>query len=124
MLSAVAEFYKIESELVPAIATGLCAGLARTGNVCGAVSGAVLSINLIKGRKSGKESIDDCYSLVRSLLKEFEATFGSINCARLTGCDLGTPEGQAYFRENNLIVQCRRFTLEATGMALKILEKA
>lgn len=122
MLSAVAEYYDIRSELIPAIASGFCGGIGRTGNICGAVSGAVMAISLKAGRKTADEPLEFCYSLTRSLIKEFETTFGSSNCTRLTGCDLGTPEGQKFFRENNLIVQCRGYTMEATRLALNILK--
>ena len=38
VLQAVAEGLGIRSELIPKIATGLCGGISRTGNICGAVS--------------------------------------------------------------------------------------
>lgn len=81
-----------------------------------------MAINLKAGREMPDEPLNFCYDLIQTLIREFETAFGSSNCTRLTGCDLGTPEGQNFFRENNLIVQCRLYTVEATRLALKILK--
>ena len=83
-----------------------------------------MAINLRAGRAKADVPVEPCYALTRLFVKEFEATFGSTNCAQLTGCDLGSPEGHQTFREKNLIVHCRRYTVEATRMVLNILEKA
>jgi hypothetical protein len=50
LLQAIAEDLGIQSELIPKIATGLCAGISRTGSICGAVSGGVLAISMVTGR--------------------------------------------------------------------------
>ncbi|MEE9189396.1 MAG: C-GCAxxG-C-C family protein, partial [Candidatus Neomarinimicrobiota bacterium] len=47
---AVANNYKIQSDLIPKIATGFCGGMARTCGQCGALSGAIMSISLLTGR--------------------------------------------------------------------------
>jgi hypothetical protein len=43
----VAESKNIQSDFIPKIATGLCAGISRTCGTCGAVTGAIMAINLI-----------------------------------------------------------------------------
>ena len=40
VLKTLADMKGIESEYIPAIASGLAAGVARTSQICGAVSGA------------------------------------------------------------------------------------
>ena len=91
--------------------------------MCGAVSGAVMAINLFTGRNSPSESVMASYNAVRKLLEMFESRFGSTNCRQLIGCDLGTEEGQDFFKSNNLLQQCRRYTEEATGMAMLVIEE-
>jgi C_GCAxxG_C_C family probable redox protein len=110
----------IESELVPRIATGFCGGMARTGNMCGAVTGAIMAIDLSLGRDEPAGSRDEDYAAVRELLDRFAEAFGSTNCSELLGCDLDTPEGREYFKENDLARQCRRFTAEAARMAMEL----
>ena len=125
VLLAMAESQGIKSELIPKIATGLCGGIARTGGICGAVSGGILGINLVAGRESAGQSSDSNVRLVRAFLGEFEAKFGTSNCERLIGCRLDTPEGQRFFRENELREKkCRVLTKEAAEMASRILEQA
>jgi C_GCAxxG_C_C family probable redox protein len=124
VLQAIAESRGIKSELIPKIATGLCGGVARTGGICGAVSGGVLAINMLAGRNSADQSLEDAVRLVRAFLGEFETKFGTTNCERLIGCRLDTPEGQRFFKENKLREKkCQTFTKEAAGMATRILEQ-
>ena len=82
-----------------------------------------MAISLFTGRKSPSESVLPAYDTVRKLLELFEARFGSTNCRDLTGCDLGTDEGQDYFKSNNLIDQCRQYTEESTRIAMSLIEE-
>ena len=123
MLSAVAASQGIQSDLIPRIATGFCSGIARTGGQCGAVSGAILSINLVTGRRSADETVDRNYALIQELLRRFEEQFGSTNCRVLLGCDLGTEEGQKTFKANHLIERCLNYADGATQIALALIEE-
>jgi len=91
--------------------------------MCGAVSGGVMAISLFTGRSSPTESVMPAYDTVRKLLEIFEARFGSTNCMVLTGCDLGTEEGQNYFKTDNLIDQCKGYTEEATRIAMILIQE-
>lgn len=122
VLLAIAEGKGIESDFIPRIATGFCSGVARTCGTCGAVSGGIMAISLFLGRDHKDESVVESYTAVRKLLQMFERTFGSINCRQLIGCDLGTEEGQNFFKTNNLRNQCRRYTEEATKMAMQLIQ--
>lgn len=111
----------IQSELVPGIATGFCGGMARSGNMCGAVTGAIMAIDVVLGRDAPDGPRDKDYAAVRALLDRFEGMFGSSNCGELLGCDLDTPEGRDYFKENDLALECRRYTEEAARIAVSLL---
>jgi len=121
VLMAVAESRNVSCELIPRIATGFCSGLGRTGGLCGAISGAILALGLAAGRDSANESVDPVYGLVREVLERFEAEFGSTTCMELTGCDLGTDEGQREFRERRQHEPCAKYVGEATRLALEAL---
>lgn len=112
----------IDSPLLPAAATGLCAGISRTGGICGAVTGAILAIGLAQGRRGPNQSKDEAYAATEELLERFEDEFGSTNCTELLGCHLGTPEGRRQFIEQGLSARCRRFTGAAYALALEVLE--
>lgn len=122
VLLAMAEGKGIQSDLIPKIATGFCSGIARTGDQCGAVSGAIMGLSLLTGRSSPGASVEENYAIVRKLKHMFENRFGSTNCRQLIGCDLSTEEGQEVFRANNLIEECKQYTEEATRIAMLLLE--
>jgi C_GCAxxG_C_C family probable redox protein len=121
VLLAIAESQGIQSDLIPRIATGFCSGISRTGGLCGAVSGAIMGINLVAGRNSPAESIELSYSLTQELISRFERQYGSVNCRQLIGCDLAAEAGQRYFMENNLMEHCLQYAEEATSMAVSLI---
>ena len=124
VLVAMAEAQGIKSDVIPRIATGFCAGMARTTNLCGAVSGAIMGISLATGRNSHEQSVEPAYALVRRLLDEFGRKYGSTNCGELLRCDLGTEAGQAYFKANKLRDRCAGYVDEATRIALGLVGRA
>ncbi len=86
------------------IAAPLGAGMGRTGNVCGAVSGALLVIGLKFGYTSPveRETKEKVYALVREFTAQFCSRNGSICCPDLLGQDIGTPEGRRAAEEQKL----------------------
>jgi C_GCAxxG_C_C family probable redox protein len=124
VLQAVAESQNIENDLIPRIATGFCSGIARTNGLCGAAGGAILAINMLCGRDDTTSTVEGNYNVVRDFIRRFEAEFGSVNCYQLIGCRLDTPEGQAFFKENNLWDKCLVFTREAGRFAISSIQAA
>jgi C_GCAxxG_C_C family probable redox protein len=121
VLLAIAESQGIQSELIPRIATGLCSGISRTGGMCGAVSGAILGINLVAGRNTPDQSLELSYTLTQKMIGTFETQYGSANCRQLLGCELNTEEGQEYFMANNLMEKCLEYAESATRIAESII---
>ena len=113
----------IRSDLVPRIASGLCSGIARSGDLCGAVSGGILALGAIVGRNSPADSIDPIYAAVRELKRAFAQAYGSTNCRELIGCDLGTEEGQRHFAEQGLRERCGGFVQTAARIVLAIADE-
>ncbi|MBN1966105.1 MAG: C_GCAxxG_C_C family protein [Anaerolineae bacterium] len=122
VLLAIAEYRGITSAVLPQIATGFCSGMADTCGTCGAVSGAIMGLGLINGVGAPGGSRAANYTAVRAFLRAFADQFGATNCLTLTGCDLGTPEGQADFRARNVGAQCAEFVGTATRLALELAE--
>jgi C_GCAxxG_C_C family probable redox protein len=111
----------IESDLLPRVATAFCGGMSRTCGTCGALTGAVMGIGLALGRSRPGESVQPAYEATQRLVAEFEQEFGARDCHVLLGCDLGTPEGQAMFREDGLAELCVAYTGRAAEIAARIL---
>ncbi len=121
VLSVIAKDHAVDSPLIPGIATGLCSGMARTRGTCGALTGGILAINLIHGRSTPEQSVENNYALVKELVRRFEGEFKSTNCAELLGCDLGSEEGQQTFGNDELIERCKRYTRRATAITRELL---
>jgi len=124
VLQAIAESQGIQSELIPRIATGFCSGIARTGGMCGAVSGAIMGIGLAAGRNSPAESVEASYALTQKLISRFEEQHSSANCRQLIGCDLATEAGQRYFMENHLMERCLQYAEDATRIAISLMAES
>jgi len=122
VLIALAEEMGIESEFLPALATGFCGGMARTSGTCGAITGAMLALNIAFGRKSHLDSAEENYWVVQELIERFTKKFSSTNCRDLTGCDLGSKAGQKLFIKNNCKELCREYTGFAAATASDILK--
>jgi C_GCAxxG_C_C family probable redox protein len=121
VLLAIAKAHGVESDLLPSVATAFCSGMARSRGTCGALTGAVMGISVVLGRRTPTESVEPCYRATRRLIQDFEQEFGGRDCqALLGGCDLDTGEGQAMFKEHKLGRRCLAFT----GRAAEIAERA
>jgi C_GCAxxG_C_C family probable redox protein len=121
-----AEEFGIDRTEALKISCGFGAGMGRRQEVCGAVSGAILLI----GSKYGKTIREDnaanelTYKLVRELSEKFIAKHGSISCKELLGCNLQTPEGQQFFKENNFRdLKCACYVHDAAELAEAMLMK-
>ncbi|GAB6180174.1 C-GCAxxG-C-C family (seleno)protein [Desulfotomaculum defluvii] len=55
-------------------------GLGHAGCMCGALSGSVMAISMLKGRTTNQVSRDEAYAVVSQFHDRFEAKFGSTYC--------------------------------------------
>ena len=124
VLLALSESMGVESELIPRIATGFAAGVARTGNVCGALSGAVMGLGLRYGRDAPEtEPGRRPYWYSRRLAEAFEEAYGSVTCPGVLGLDLGDPDDyRRYTEEDMWATTCRDVIKTATGLAYDYLQ--
>jgi len=120
---AVAEKHSIQSDIIPGIATGFCGGMSRTAGLCGALSGGVMALGIMYGRKSSDDSPKKIYALSERLVRDFEKHLGSRNCSDILGCDISTREGEAVFEAKKLAkTVCLDATIQATELVMQVLE--
>jgi C_GCAxxG_C_C family probable redox protein len=96
-------------------------GVARRGQTCGAVTGALMAIGLAQGADTpaGKE---DAYRLGQEFLQRFESRHGSILCRELIDCDISTPEGRQQAREKGAFTtRCPLFVRDAAEIVQAML---
>ncbi|MCP4493015.1 MAG: C_GCAxxG_C_C family protein, partial [Gammaproteobacteria bacterium] len=96
--------------------------MSRTCNMCGALTGGILALNVVFGRNSSDDSVEKNYKAVQNLVLDFENEFGSSNCQELLGCNLGDNEGQKKFHEHELHLQCCEYTGKATELVRAIID--
>ena len=114
----------IETECVPRIATPFGGGMGRYGEVCGAITGAMLALGLKSGRESADDTAarGDVYAKVVRLMRAFEIEYGSVECRTLTGCDLLTPEGKERMEKEELHANlCTKLVAFASEEAHRIM---
>lgn len=126
VLYCYAEKLNISKDIALRISSGFGAGMGRKQEVCGAISGAILVLNLLYGRgeKDEKQKQDINYSKVRELITRFENIHGTINCKKLLdGCDLLTAVGQEKFKLENLIENCYKYVEDTVKILYEIIEE-
>ena len=98
-------------------------GVSRRGEVCGAVTGALMVLGLAQGSDTpaGKEK---AYLLGQDFLQRFETRHGTILCRTLIQCDLSTPEGLQQARGRGVFTDlCPQFVRSATEITQTLLVK-
>jgi len=105
VFSAFADPARLDRETALRVAAGFGGGLARSGETCGAVAGAVLALGLARcGTPADDPTAKEAaYPPVREFLARFRALHGSLQCRELLGVDLSTPDGLRQAREQGLI---------------------
>jgi C_GCAxxG_C_C family probable redox protein len=116
----------IDEDTALKLACGFGGGMGRTEEVCGAVTGGILSLGLKHGRgaRESREATEKTYAIVRELMGRFSARHGSCSCRRLLdGIELLTPEGQAEFKKRDMhttvCVPCVQSSVEIVEELLK-----
>jgi C_GCAxxG_C_C family probable redox protein len=126
LLSSFSEELGLDKATACKVASGFGGGIGRTGNICGAVSGALMVIGL----KYGKATPENCaerektYEIVREFYRDFEALHGSVNCTELLGYDLSNPADCAVAQQNHVAARkCPDYVRDAVVILEKIIDK-
>ena len=104
VFSAFAAPADIPRETALRVASGFGGGLARSGEVCGVATGAIMALGLRHcGRPTGEPlAKEGAYPAVREFLARFRALHGSLQCRDLLGIDVAAPGGLEQAREQGL----------------------
>lgn len=91
--------FDIDDPMDPSAAVALNGGIAYSGGLCGALTGAALAVGMLAERR-----IDDhgrakrvARELVAGTLDAFREEYGAVNCRDLIGYDLRAPGGHDAF---------------------------
>ncbi|MDD1707223.1 MAG: C-GCAxxG-C-C family protein [Methanoregulaceae archaeon] len=124
VFSTFSEELGLDSETAKKIACGFGAGVSKTGNICGAISGAILVIGLKYGKThiGDNEATDKTRALVRECIREFIHRNGSVSCTELLGYNLNIPdEYQQASKEGLFKTSCPEYVRDATDIIERII---
>jgi len=93
VLSSFSEELGLDRDTANSVACGFGGGIARTGNICGAVAGAIMVIGMKHGmtRQDDNAAREKTYALVQQFIRDYTAKNGSISCPDLLGYDMADP---------------------------------
>lgn len=87
-----ADLCDVDEKMLCTLASPFGGGIARTRETCGAVSGAVMIIGLLRGYSNAEtgQKKAQLYATTQEFIKKFTDEFGTTRCAKL----LGKPDGK------------------------------
>ncbi len=108
------------------IAAPFGGGICHCGQICGAVSGALMVLGLLRGNdQPDPDAKEHTRDLGKQVISQFTARHGSISCTGLLGADLSTPEGRQRAREEHLTAKvCPRLVRDAAEVAQAVLDSS
>lgn len=116
--------FGLDREMALKLAAPFGGGMARMGETCGAVSGAMVVIGLKYGntKPKDKKTREKMYDMVREFVREFESRHGSIRCRDLLGCDISTAEGWKAAKKEKLFKNvCPKYVQDAAQIIEQML---
>ena len=126
VLTSHARQFDLSPETALRFSAAFGAGMGRKGEVCGAVTGALMAIGLAYGPTSAedKEAKERTYLLAHRFLDEFARQNGSIQCRELLGCRIDEPAELERARQQGLFTTiCPRLVDEASELLDQLLNE-
>lgn len=100
------DLLKFDKDLALKMVCGFGAGMGRSEEVCGAVTGGIVVIGIKYGRgeKEGRAVTELTYKKTKELMERFAEKHGTFICRKLINdCELTTVEGQQQFKKNDIL---------------------
>jgi len=124
VLLAFSPDYSLPESVASRIAQAFGGGLARQGEICGAVTGAIMVIGLKYGKTRAEDDAarEKTYSLTQKFFSLFKEKHGSLICRQLLGVDLSQPGGyELASREGLFNSVCSEIIVSSIQILEKIL---
>lgn len=105
VMTAFADITDLDITTARKLVSGMAGGMGGTGQTCGAVTSAYLTLGLLFGPEHAESTSErnNTMRLVNEFSTRFTAEFGSTTCTELcTGIDLASPEDRIRLRESGL----------------------
>jgi C_GCAxxG_C_C family probable redox protein len=108
------------------VAGYLGGGVVRMGQVCGALTGAAVTLGL-RDRQSGRglpKSSDLTFDALQRLMREFESEFGAVTCQELLGWDISSQQGFREAKRHQALSRCPQYVTWTCDCLAAILDGA
>jgi C_GCAxxG_C_C family probable redox protein len=91
--------YGLDDPMDPAAAVALNGGVAWSGGLCGAISGAALAVGMLAEQRISDHAAAKrvARGLVAAAIDDFRSEHGAVDCRDLIGIDLRAPGGHDAF---------------------------
>lgn len=110
---------KVDCDSCMKITSAFGGGINRTGNVCGAITGALMALGLKFGVSTQEV---DVTKVSNQLLEEFTAINGSIICRDLIGHDIFDNEDLQKAYAKDLFKKCQKYVEDSANLLEKYAE--
>ena len=123
VLSVFATDFGLDQDAALRISQGFGAGIARTDDICGALSGAIMVIGLRYGGIGADDNAakEKTYTVVGKFLQEFQTRNGSVTCTGLLGYNLSDPHQAAEAKKNKVVpARCPGFVWDTVKLVEKV----
>jgi C_GCAxxG_C_C family probable redox protein len=124
ILTAFGEPHGIDAQSAKKLGRPWGGGVGRMGQICGAVTGAIMVLGLAQNRMQDEAGArNDICASIQELVRRFEQRHGTSVCKDLLGADFSTEEGQRKIKEEMLVKKlCSKFVEDAGGILAELLE--
>jgi len=123
VLSVFAADFGLERDTACRISQGFGAGIGRTDDICGSLSGAIMVIGLRYGgmRPDDTAAKEKTYAVVAEFLQQFKKLHGSVACTDLLGYNLSDPQQFAQAKTHKVAMEkCPAFVRDAVNLVEKV----
>jgi C_GCAxxG_C_C family probable redox protein len=117
VFAAFASRFGLSDETALKLSSPFGGGIARRGEVCGALTGALMVLGLQHGNFDPQRK-ENTYQIAEKFVREFKVRHGAILCRELLGCDISTPAGMQAAREQHLFTTICPALVEETVKSL------
>jgi len=94
--------------------TGFGGGVGEAGCMCGALTGSITAINMIKGRTTNQVSRDEAYQLAKGFTEKFTEKYGVTCCRALNPYPFETREH---------LTNCLKITGNTSKMLMEFIDE-
>ena len=124
VLSVFAPDFGLDLDMARRVSQGFGAGVGRSDEICGSLSGAIMAIGLRYGAIRGDDAAakENTYAIVHQFVEKFKTRHGSVACTDLIGYDLSDPQQYAEAKAHHAATErCPTFVRDAVTLVEALL---